>query len=203
MAATVDTAVGAVETAMLSLAPAPMLGYSQGGRVALLTASRHPDLASCLITISAGAGIDDPDLRLARAEADRALAARMRGMTLDEFLTEWTSRGPTATDHLEVATREADLAIRRQNSVEGLAAALEGYGQGAQPSIWDSLDRITCPVMVMSGSGDARYTEVGDRLTDLLPHAEHVIIEGAGHNPLADRPEPSAAAISDFLDRHS
>jgi 2-succinyl-6-hydroxy-2,4-cyclohexadiene-1-carboxylate synthase len=200
---TVDDVVAAVGEVLSPLAPVPLIGYSQGGRIALLTALRHPDLVRVLITISAGAGIPDTEERRRRRREDMALASRMRHQTMEQFLGEWTSSGITATDHLDAEARETDLTRRAENTVEGLAAALEGYGQSAQPSIWDRLGDVTCPTMVVSGSDDPGYTDIGDRLAAHLPNVERVVIEGAGHNPLADQPESSAAAISDFLDRHS
>src|SRR5215472_6904653 len=52
---------------------ADLVGYSQGGRIALFAAAGHPDRVRTLTTIGAHAGLDG-EQRVERAAADRALA---------------------------------------------------------------------------------------------------------------------------------
>ena len=179
---------------------ADALGYSQGGRVALLTALRFPSLIGRLVLVSANAGIEDAE-RTTRIAADRRTADRIRAVGVVAFLEEWTTTGLTSTAHLPDATRGADLALRLDNTAEGLARALEGYGQGGQPSCWHRLGDVTIPVLVVTGALDARYTDIGERIADRIPHARHEVIPGAGHNPMLDAPAAFAAVVSGFLDR--
>src|SRR4051794_14312787 len=57
--------------------PAALVGYSLGGRLALRAALHQPERYSALVTIGAGAGIDDPGALTARADADERMAAWM------------------------------------------------------------------------------------------------------------------------------
>jgi 2-succinyl-6-hydroxy-2,4-cyclohexadiene-1-carboxylate synthase len=179
----------------------PIVGYSQGGRVALLVAHARPDLVSGLALVSTTAGIADPVARAARARADRDLASHIVAVGIDRFLEEWTRSGVTSTTHLEAGARQADLDIRMQNTAAGLAAAVEGYGQGAQPSLWDSLASITVPVVLIAGSEDPIYTGHATAMAERLPDAYVEVLEGARHNPLLDTPDLLGAAVSGFLDR--
>ena len=183
--------------------PVPVIGYSQGGRLALMTALDRPEGISTLVLVSANPGIEDTDERETRARSDTALAARLAMLTIDEFLDTWTSTGITSTKHLSLADRATDRAIRRQNSPRGLASAVVGYGQGAQPSMWHLLDNLAMPVLVMSGDRDEKYSLIADAMASKIADVERVTIEHAGHNPLLDVPEQAYAAISDFLDRRS
>ncbi len=179
----------------------PILGYSQGGRVALLVADARPDLVAGLALVSATAGIADPTEREARAQADRRLASHIRAVGIERFLAEWTGSGMTSTTHLDPIRRQADLRIRMENTAAGLAAAIEGYGQGAQPSLWDSLASITVPVVLITGSEDPLYTAHAEAMAARLPDARVEVIEGARHNPLLDTPHLVAVAVSGFLER--
>lgn len=179
----------------------PIVGYSQGGRVALLLANARPDLVSGLALISSTAGIADTAEREARAQADRNLASHIAAVGVDQFLDEWTRSGITSTTHLGPDARRADLDIRRENTAAGLAAAVEGYGQGTQPSLWDSLASIAVPVVLIAGSEDPGYTERAEAMAERLPDAYVEVLDGARHNPLLDTPELVSAAVSGFLKR--
>lgn len=181
--------------------PLPLIGYSQGARIALLAALEDPDAVERLVLISGSAGIADPTARRNREEADRRLAEDIRSIGLAAFIDRWTSEGITSTLGVDPVVRAEDLASRMQNTAEGLASALEGYGQGSQPSVWDRLNGFDRPVLVVTGSDDPKYTLLGDDLAAKLPDAEHVAIADAGHNPLLDQPEATGAVLSAFLDR--
>ena len=182
--------------------PLPIIGYSQGARIALAAALERPDDISALVLVSANAGIREPDERAARARSDAEMASRIASMTIDGFLDTWTSTGIPSTTHLSTADRDADRAVRRRNSPYGLARAVVGYGQGAQPSLWPRLSELPMPALIMSGGQDDKYSRIADEMATMIPDVERVTIPDAGHNPLADRPAQAYGAISDFLDRH-
>jgi len=199
-----DDVINAIESTVASFAePVPLLGYSQGGRLALLAAADRPEGISALVLISANAGIEDTNERASRAESDARLAEKLSGMTIDEFLDTWTAAGITSTSHLSAEDRAADRAIRQENSPRGLANALIGYGQGAQPSLWTRLAELAMPVLVMSGGRDEKYSAIADKMVSMIPDVERVTVVDAGHNPLLDAPIEAHEAISAFLDRHS
>ena len=183
--------------------PVPVIGYSQGGRLALITALDRPDGISALVLISANPGIEDAGEREARARSDTRLAARLATLSIDDFLDTWTSTGITSTEHLSPADRGADRVIRRQNLPRGLASAVVGYGQGAQPSTWHVLHDLAMPVLVMSGGRDEKYSLIADAMASKIADVERVTVDDAGHNPLLDVPEQTYATISDFIDRRS
>ena len=182
--------------------PLPLVGYSQGARLALMTSLGRPDGISALVLVSANAGIADTNERATRAESDAVMAAKLSTMTIDDFLGTWTSTGITSTEHLSLEDRDADRAIRRQNTPQGLAGAVIGYGQGAQPSLWSQLHNLAMPVLIMSGGRDEKYSLIADAMANMIPDVTRVTIDDAGHNPLLDTPDEAYGAISDFLDRH-
>lgn len=182
--------------------PRPLLGYSQGARLALVTAVESPDDVSALTLISANAGIEDAAERLARTNRDEELAERIESIGIDAFVDSWTTAGITSLDHLGGDYRAWDRSVRSENSASGLAGALRGYGQGAQPSLWNDLERLPMPVLLVVGEDDDRYRSINERMAGLIPDAELHVVDGAGHNPLADDPDSTTEVVSEFLDRH-
>jgi 2-succinyl-6-hydroxy-2,4-cyclohexadiene-1-carboxylate synthase len=183
--------------------PIPLLGYSQGGRIALLVALDHPQSISRLVLISATAGIEATSERSGRAEADRELAARIASMTLNAFLDEWTTSTVAAVTYPSAAEAQADRSVRAENTPEGLSHALIALGQGAQPAVWDRLASLSMPVLVVHGERDTKYAGIANRMARSIPDCTVVSIEQAGHNPLIENPDATHTAISRFLDRAS
>ena len=199
------TQVDAVVTAIAEVAhelhePVPILGYSQGARLALLTCLEDTHHFSGLVLISGNAGIEDDQDRRNRITQDDALAARIELFGLERFLDEWTGSGLTDTTDLPAEVRARDRAIRDANTPSGLAAALRGYGQGVQPVVWDRLDAISMPVLVLAGERDEAYSSLAARMADGMPDATLQIIPDAGHDPLRDQPKATATVISTFVD---
>ena len=189
--------------ALLPDAPiAPLLGYSQGARVALLVAHARPASIESLVLVSGNAGVRDPAERERRFAEDDARAERILSSPLDDFIDEWTAQPLTSTEGWSESDQDADRQMRQQNTTRGLARALRGYGQGVQPNLWPELGTMTVPTLVVSGEFDTKYTAIGEELTAALPTAEMVVVEGAGHNVLGDEPERAARAIRSFLERN-
>jgi 2-succinyl-6-hydroxy-2,4-cyclohexadiene-1-carboxylate synthase len=200
----VDTVLASLETLLATPgAPRPLIGYSQGARLALLAAVEDASDISTLILVSGTAGIRNLDTKRARSMADLDLAERIELIGLDPFIDSWTSEGITSLGHLSEAYRTWDRSIRSENSAAGLASALRGYGQGAQPSVWEEIGGLRLPVLLITGSRDERYTSINEEMAGLIPHAEFTVISDAGHNPLADQPEVTYGIVSAFLDRNS
>jgi 2-succinyl-6-hydroxy-2,4-cyclohexadiene-1-carboxylate synthase len=167
-----------------------------GGRVALHLALAHPELVSHLVLCSSTAGIDDPSEREARRAADTALAAHVRNVGLDTFLTEWLSQplfsSLTVTKH--------DAEVRATNTAEGLARSLEMSGTGTQEPLWDRLHALDMPVLIVTGDRDEKFTDIGRRLATLIgDNARHVEVPGAGHAVPFELPRDFAALLSAFL----
>lgn len=182
--------------------PRALLGYSQGGRVALLTALRVPATITALVLISANAGIRDSGDRQMRSDQDADLANRIMADGLEAFLNSWTTAGITSVDHLSAEYHSWDRDVRSENTAEGLASALQGYGQGVQPCVWEELADLSMPVLLIAGEQDERYRAINEQMQALIAGAELSVVSGAGHNPLADQPDATLRVVSDFLNRN-
>lgn len=67
--------------------------------------------------------------------------------------------------------------------------------------VTDLLPRITCPTLVVWGELDPVLPREHSRmLAERIPHARLVMVAGAAHNPMADRPAEFNRVLLDFLD---
>jgi 2-succinyl-6-hydroxy-2,4-cyclohexadiene-1-carboxylate synthase len=171
------------------------VGYSMGGRVALHTALVRPEVVERLVLIGATAGIDDPDERAARRAADERLADHIEAVGVPTFIDEWLAN-PLFTGLTDATALRAD---RLRNTPAGLAASLRATGTGTQTPLWDRLGEIGCPVLVLVGEHDAKFTDLGRRLLDGLPRAELVVVPGAGHSVHLEQPDATVDAIAAWL----
>jgi pimeloyl-ACP methyl ester carboxylesterase len=69
--------------------------------------------------------------------------------------------------------------------------------------IWDDISGLTCPVLLMRGSGDGSLLtdEDADAYKAALPHAEEVIFEGSDHELWRPDYDRFMDAIREFLAR--
>jgi 2-succinyl-6-hydroxy-2,4-cyclohexadiene-1-carboxylate synthase len=168
------------------------IGYSMGGRVSLHAALSHPDEVERLVLIGATAGIDDPDERLARRDADERLATHIEVVGVPTFIDEWLAAPLFAGLDDDTALRNDRL----RNTAAGLAGSLRSTGAGTQTPLWDRLGEIGCPVLVLVGEHDAKFSELGQRLLAGLPDAELVVVADAGHSVHLEQPRATVDAIA-------
>ena len=168
--------------------PVHLLGYSMGGRIALAVAARRP--VARLTLVGAHPGLEDEEARGARQARDQAWCALLEERGIEAFARAWEDQPLWASQSAlpaEVLARQR--AERMAHDPHQLAAALRALGLGAMPSLWSALDSIEAPVDLVAGALDAPYVELVRRMAARLPRARTVIIEGAGHNVLLERPD--------------
>jgi 2-succinyl-6-hydroxy-2,4-cyclohexadiene-1-carboxylate synthase len=180
--------------------PVHLAGYSMGARLALAVALEFPKLVRSLVLESGGAGLASPTAREERRSADEELARVLDREGLRAFLARWEKTPVLAGLQLLPAAAQESLRERRlRNEPHALAWALRALGQGAQPSYWHRLGELACPVLVVHGAQDAKFSALADRLCAQIPGARREIIPKAGHTPHLEQPEQYAAAVRRFL----
>lgn len=180
----------------ISSAPATLVGYSMGGRVALHVALTHPQQVRGLVLIGATAGIEDAVERQARRQRDNELAAHLETVGVEQFTDEWL-RQELFRDLPAWARFTAE---RHANRVEGLARSLRNCGTGTMEPLWSRLATITAPVLVLAGARDGRFCALGARLAAAIgPNAGFRTVPAAGHAAHLEQPAATAALITDFL----
>lgn len=198
----IDAQVDALLAAMRAAgdgAPALVVGYSMGGRVALVAARRCPAAFAGLVLESAGLGPVDEADRIRLAQRNAAWAARLREEGVASFLAWWSALPLFASQQtLPAATRKAIADERAANDAEALARSLERAGAHAMPLAAEGLAALRGLaargklVGFIVGSQDEKYCAVARCVKDELVgfSSAHVsIVEGAGHNVHLERPE--------------
>jgi 2-succinyl-6-hydroxy-2,4-cyclohexadiene-1-carboxylate synthase len=176
-----------------------LVGYSQGGRVALHLAAAHPERVRTLTTIGAHAGFEG-EARRGRLEADLALADRVEREGMDWFAGYWAALPLFATLARRGPAFQARLhAARRRNDPAHLAATLRGMGAGASEPFWDRLGSITAPTLAVAGAEDEPYVAFAERLVAAIPDARAAVVPDAGHAVHLERPAAFAALLADHL----
>src|SRR4051794_118215 len=179
---------------------AVLVGYSLGGPLALHAALRDPRRYPALVTVGAGAGIEDPRARTAGAEADGRLASWMEGRQIEDIVSVW-ERQPLFADQSDALVEEQRAGRLAAEPLQ-LASLLRTAGQGAMAPVWDELGRLRLPVLALAGDRDQRYTEAARRLAAAVPSGTARTVEHAGHAAQLQRPDAVASLLVDFLDEH-
>lgn len=183
--------------------PCHVIGYSMGGRVALTLAAVHPHVCRSLTLISATAGIDDQAERARRQQADEVLAERIGQHGLDQFVENWMAAPMWDTLRACLSETEWEVSMRQRRSCDpvGLANSLRAGGTGSMTPLWDRLGTLEVPTLAVCGELDAKFVEIGRRMSERLPDSELAEMPGVGHAVHLETPDLCADTVADFMHR--
>lgn len=185
----------------LELEGVAFVGFSWGGAVGAHLAVRAPQRVKALVLLDSGYNDPktDPGYRqrsLAELEAElREQQGQFRFPSWDAFIgavrspTNW--RGELE-QRFRAGMKESDEEIVPRSDPEGAAAAL--YGIEAEPvsGIAVELTRTGVPVLLLASgrivNEEPWANQALERFVLVLPSAHIEIVEGAGHDVLADDP---------------
>lgn len=172
-------------------------GYSMGARVGLALLLERPELFCRASLIGLHPGLPTEAERRSRRDEDRAWIALLRREGVEAFAAAWESRLLFASQAaLPEEARAGQRAVRRAHDAEQLARALETLGLGAMPDLRPRLPSIRVPVTLVTGGEDPKFTALAREMLPALAFGNLVTIDGAGHNPLIERPDALAAILS-------
>ena len=184
----------------LDIKRAHVVGLSYSGAVALQLASEAPEIAHSL-TLIEPPPVQTRSAGEFRAANDRLIQSRRQqgpAVALDEFLTfligpDWQK---VAEDQLPGSSDQM-----RRDTVTffdvDLPALLNWEFEREDAS------RIKCPVLYVGGTDSgAWFAEVRELMLSWLPHAEDVLVEGAGHSLALTHSAQIADALLAFLRHH-
>lgn len=183
------------------LGPVALVGHSMGGKVAMLTALRHPELVERLVVVDISpvtyhhvgefAGyIDamaalDLDAVERRADADAALQEAVPNRTVRSFLLQnlrrtdegwrWQLNLPVLRDHLDDIGGWDDAWVREAEPYDG-------------PTLW------------LAGANSAYVEdEYAPAMEALFPRVRRVTVKDAGHWVHSERPDVFVQVLEAFL----
>jgi len=181
-----------------------LIGYSMGGRAALNFSINYPEYVHALILESATAGISDFEDRVDRIKNDEKISAMILSSSIEKFIDYWMSI--PLFDSQKFLPKEKLEKIRRnklRNNKLGLSNSLKGFGTGSMPVLWNELKKIKCPVLLITGEYDKKFTAISVEMTSRLSNVKHFIAPGCGHNVHLERPEHFLNLTNKFISKIS
>lgn len=163
----------------LDYLPCSLVGYSMGGRLALLMAYHFPQYFSGILLASASPGLETEAERSRRRRQDAALAIEIETGAWPEFVRRWYAQ-PLFSGLQSLRDPEAFLQKRFENCPAELARSLRSMGTGTQPSLWDALPHIYLPITLVVGALDAKFLALNQRMLQRTT-AQLWVIPNCGH----------------------
>lgn len=167
----------------LGAVPAHLMGFSDGGEVALLMTVLNPGIARSLVTWGAGGKLSDPSGQLREAfynVVDNPIPP------LQAF-----------SQHL-IATYGKEIArATTQSAAQAMGEIMETRGGDLSLS---KADTITCPALLITGEHDPFVPRtLLEQLAARIANAKALVVEGAGHDVHNERPDWLVQTILDWM----
>ncbi len=174
----------------LKLRSAVLVGHSMGGAIALTLALKYRRRVLALGLIGTGAR-----LRVAPAILE-STSSPATFQTAVQMITDWAF-GPE-TDPERKALAAQRMAETRPAVLHGDFLACDAF------DVMDRLEKISIPTLILCGTEDKltppRYSEY---LHEHIPSSRLVLVEGAGHMVMLERPYAVAEALQNLLGKLS
>lgn len=183
----------------LSVSQADLIGYSMGGRLALYMAVNFSGRVGKAVIESASPGLAGETERKARVEQDRKLADRILNTPMQQFLNEWYQQPLFETMDKASDAYQRMFTRRAGNDPRKLVLSLELMGTGAQPSLWDKLDKIRSSLLLIVGEHDPKFKAIASDMRNQCPVATTAVVEDAGHTVHFDNPDEYIELVRQFL----
>lgn len=159
---------------------ADLVGWSDGGQIALRLAFAHPELVRRVVASGVGLGAG---VGMRRKMMDTQWWGRFVSGGFPAGRAEYDRVSPDGPAHWSVYAEKARPMW---------SAATWGFTE-------PDLARIAAPVMIVSG--DRESVEGGTRVFRAIRGARLFVLPGTGHSTFQDRPEWLNPVVLDFLDR--
>lgn len=193
-----DASIPAMAERLLAEVDGPIIavGHSMGGRVAMEMARQAPERVRGLVLANTGHGPKKPG-----EEPKRQAKIDLGHEDMSALAADWL---PPMLD----PARVGDAALMADLTEMVLAAGPDVHERQIKalldrPDASAYLPAIACPVLLLTGAQDGWSPEQQHReIADLLADAELQVIDGAGHFLPVERPDETAAAITDWLVRN-
>ena len=164
----------------MKLAPAHLVGWSDGAIVALLVAISRPDLVKRIVSI--GGSFSPDSLTPGTTEWLRKATPEDFQKVEPALIERYGLVSPDGSSHFPIIFEKTKRLWLEEPNI--------------QP---DELAKITLPVLVMAGDRDAVTAEHTLQLFKSIKNAQLCIIPGTTHFLLSEKPDAANRAILEFL----
>lgn len=158
-----------------------LLGYSQGGRLALHSLIENSAAWDLALIISANPGIPESEKK-DRRNSDKNWALKFLSGDFKSVVKQWN-------DQAVFKGSEEPPRLPEDYRRELLAQSLERWSVSEQQDLRLAIEEIKIPVLWISGERDVKYTRIGEEMAALNANIQSVIVGNAGHRVLFDQPK--------------
>ena len=190
----------------LGLRSVTLIGHSMGGANAICFAAEHPEMTTALVVVETAPEV----LRSGIETIRRLLATGATFASLNDAIESFREFFPYAT------TEQIERRVRASLTVNDDGAYVWDFdpifrdptsrppdpdpGQRRLSDLWDCVDRVQCPTMIVRGSETDMLTpEAIQRLHRRVSGSRVSRIEDAGHSVPTDQPAALSLNIREFL----
>jgi 3-oxoadipate enol-lactonase len=172
----------------LGIQRATLVGMSQGARVVMSFAARHPRRVARLVVD--GAPPDTPELPLAQLRD-----------TLDRRGIEAVRTQLLAQPLMRLQRNDADTQRRLRSMIDAYRGIdLQATAPAGQRPVAAPAPVLQCPVLILTGEFDtAARLEQAERLHQAVVGSTRRVIPGAGHLAALDNPAAYTTALLEFI----
>ncbi len=176
--------------------PVVLVGYSLGGRIAMLGTALN--LFSGLnlkgIVIEGGNfGLNSQQDKETRWENDHRWAQRFRNEPIEQVLSDWYQQAVFSS--LNDEQRQTLITKRSANLGGNIANMLLSTSLAHQPYLLPALQRLSLPMHYVCGAKDNKFRQLAEQSG--LNYSQ---INGAGHNVHKEQPIAFVDTIQRFID---
>jgi pimeloyl-ACP methyl ester carboxylesterase len=187
----------------LGAGPTALVGFSQGGAIAMQVALTHPESVRCLVMHDASTDFARPSLVTERRQALAPMIDTLEKNGMAAFagpFTEGNFSPGFKVKRPEVWQRYRDMIAR--NDARTVILNLKAGAEQDTPPF--NLELIRCPVLFVMGELDSLIpADKRERAQASVKGSEMVVLKGIGHAAAAEDPEDFNRAVLDFLQRHA
>lgn len=177
-----------------------LVGYSMGGRIALLLAPLLGDRLRGLVLESAGFGISNKKMRKKRLARDKVTLTRLMNWPYRIFLNRWyqnpifgcIQNHPKYDSFINQKIRQ----IKKHTDLKPFALSLVCTGNGYMPHVLKKLPSV--PVLYLTGEKDRKYSTIAEKLREET-NVTHCEVSGCGHNIHFEKPADFLRLIKEFI----
>ncbi len=167
--------------------PAVLVGNSFGGHVALRVTHERPELVSALVLAGSSGLIERTVVKGAPVRPSR------------EWLVE--KIGELFYDKSKMNPEDVERAHMLLNERGGARAMVKLSKTARRDNMTDDLGEINQPTLLIWGREDVvTPPSAGQGFMELMPDARLYWLDGCGHAPMIESPEPFGVAVNEFFD---
>lgn len=171
-----------------------LVGYSMGGRLALQALLAEPGLWQRAVIVSAHSGLLDERAKLERMADDAEWAGLALTGQWSSFLQKWDAQGVLQGS----PPKDPDPRIRLVNRRRAIARSFMEWSLGKQADLAARLGEVSCPTLWLTGREDRKFSELAQRVTQLLENGQHAEFD-CGHRLPWEKPAQFFEAVEEFL----